>query len=265
MTPRIAMIGCGKMGGALLKKWVTSNLNFDFTVFKPSPFDDPNLKNNVTHKTSTKGESSFDIIILGVKPQVMSEVIEEYRQLVNNNTLILTIAAGLPLSWYEDKFSSAQPIIRTMPNTPVEIGKGVTIAVANEATATQHKTWAEKLFAPTGLFQWLEHEDMLTTATTISGCGPAYLFYFIEALSKAGTNAGLPKSVAIELARQTVIGSAALTEAESSVDVQELRKNVTSKHGVTEAALNVLMDGRLEDIMTDAISAAIIRSQELSS
>ena len=151
-----------------------------------------------------------------------------------------------------------------MPNTPAAIGKGMTVACANTKVSAKQKSMTENLLDTLGVTDWLENETLFDAVTGLSGSGPAYIFYMIEAMAKAGTTLGLEPGFAMKLARQTVIGSAALAEREASLPASKLRENVTSPNGTTAAALSVLMDGKFQDIITTAIAKASARSKELS-
>ena len=184
--------------------------------------------------------------------------------MIPNRTPILSIAAGQSLANFAAYFEPERPVIRAMPNTPAAIGKGMSVAIPNNHATEAHRRIAQNLLSAAGEFLWLESESQMDAVTAVSGSGPAYVFYLMEALAKAATEAGLPEDQAMILARQTVIGSAALAERDASPPGL-LRRNVTSPGGTTEAALAVLMDGRFEEIMTKAVAAATARSKELSS
>jgi pyrroline-5-carboxylate reductase len=152
-----------------------------------------------------------------------------------------------------------------MPNTPAMVGKGITVAVANNFCQPNHKLIAKALFETSGVFEWAETEDVMDSVTAISGSGPAYVFYLIEVMTKAGISLGLTPDLAEKLARQTVIGSAALAEASYEISASTLRQNVTSPGGTTAAALEILMkEPGFQQLMNKAVSAAALRSKELS-
>ena len=151
-----------------------------------------------------------------------------------------------------------------MPNTPAAIGKGMTVAVANSNVSLENSNKAKDLLKTTGKFEWADEEEMMDAVTALSGSGPAYVFHLIEMLAKAGAENGLPENLAMTLARQTVIGAAALAEAEPQTKPETLRENVTSPGGTTEAALRILMDGRAQSLLNETLAAAKHRSEELS-
>lgn len=151
-----------------------------------------------------------------------------------------------------------------MPNTPAAIGQGMSALFATKNVTDAQRTMATDLLSALGKTIWLDDEEQMNAVTAVSGSGPAYVFLLIEAMANAGEKAGLSPEQAMLLARQTVIGSAALAADEQNISASTLRKNVTSPGGTTEAALNVLMDGKFQDIMDKAIEAATNRSKELS-
>ena len=151
-----------------------------------------------------------------------------------------------------------------MPNTPAAVGKGITVAVPNALTSEKQTAQAHALLKAGGDVEWLDTEDLMDAVTALSGSGPAYVFHLIEVLEQTGNKLGLSAELSSTLARQTIIGSAALASEDSGTDAGTLRKNVTSPGGTTEAALKILMDGRLEKLYEEALTAARDRGQELS-
>ncbi|MGB4106274.1 MAG: pyrroline-5-carboxylate reductase [Alphaproteobacteria bacterium] len=263
MGSRIALIGCGKMGHALLNGWINSKIKASYIVVEPSGVKKPPNGVRVLKKPG-KELKNCEIIILAVKPQVMNDVCKSLKPFVAKNALILSIAAGRTIKSFEKSFGSKQPIVRAMPNLPASIGKGMTVAVANKNAAAAQKKIAGKLLAAAGVVEWIKDEKLMDAVTAVSGSGPAYLFLLIETLAKAAQKAGLNKNLATTLARQTVIGSAALAETDKT-DAATLRKNVTSPGGTTAAALEILMNGEMQKIFDHAIAAAKKRSKQLSS
>ena len=186
---------------------------------------------------------------------------------MKNNTskdaLILSIAAGQSLAALESFFAAGQPVVRSMPNTPAAIGKGVSAAITNRHVSDKQKAMASRLLEASGTVSWIADESLMDAITALSGSGPAYVFYLIEALAKAGETIGLDPQLSMSLARQTVIGSAALAEDSCDIPAEILRKNVTSPGGTTEAALKILMDGEFQALLNEALKAAKDRGIEL--
>lgn len=263
--PSIALIGCGKMGSAMLRGWVASDIASKITVLEPN-----GLPEEFQNTPSIEGVSSAtdlppaDIFILAVKPQIMNEVCQSLKGKTSKETLILSIAAGQKIGNFEKHFGPDQPVIRVMPNTPAAIGQGISVAVGNKNVSSEQRDLAANLLNSIGLVEWVADEDLMDAVTALSGSGPAYIFLLIEIMAKAGVQSGLPEGFAMKLARQTVIGSAALAAAEPDVPAEQLRKNVTSPGGTTEAALNVLMNGEMQELFDRAMSAATARSKDLS-
>lgn len=250
------------MGASLLKRWLDDGRFRAINVLEP--FDLPLTSPSITHYKTPEGiPANPDILILAVKPQIMTEVCTALKPLIGDKTLVLSIAAGTPIAFFENVFGPQTPIVRTMPNTPAAIGKGATVAVANACCAPAHKALADNALRGTGLVEWIDDETLMNAVTALSGSGPAYVFYLIEALEKAGTGIGLPPDLAAKLARQTVIGSAALAEASPALSPTTLRQNVTSPGGTTAAALDVLMNGEFQEVLNKALRAAKKRGEKL--
>lgn len=263
----IALIGCGKMGSALLRGWIGANLINDTHVFDPNGIPEEFLhKETVSYvqKISDIPFNDCDITILAVKPQTMKDVCGDILSCLPSSHPVLSIAAGTSLSQFAYHLSVTTPVIRTMPNTPAAIGKGMVALCANAQVSDKQKDTATTLMQAIGETIWLEKEDMMDAITAISGSGPAYLFYMIEALQKGAIQLGFDNQTAELLARQTIIGAAALADHEHKTPASTLRQNVTSPGGTTEAALKVLMDGRFQEIINEAVQAAETRGKELS-
>lgn len=254
------------MGGALLDGWLKSGIVSGVTVLDPAGLDDKYQNNpKIRHIRAAEAlEGTFDVILLATKPQIMDQVCAALRGKIAPQTLILSIAAGKSIGYFEGYFGARHPVIRTMPNTPAAIGQGITVACPNAAVSNAQRDLATALLGAGGMVEWLADENLIDAVTALSGSGPAYVFHLIEILSATGAAIGLPADLAQKLARQTVIGSAALAGAEPQTPAAILRQNVTSPGGTTEAALKVLMDGRLEKIYAEALNAAKNRGKALN-
>ena len=262
------LVGCGKMGGAMLRAWLSldDSLVHHIDVIDPAPLSDTLADDARVHHMMdyTRGESVPDILILAVKPQILKDATSTIAQNLDDKTLVLSIAAGQSLATLEEIFGQTRPVIRTMPNTPAAIGEGISVSIANAHVTAEHKTMAERFLGAVGQNQWVDDEALMDAVTALSGSGPAYIFYLIEALANAGETIGLEADMAMMLARQTVIGSAALAAHEEQTSPAILRQNVTSPGGTTQAALDILMDGRFQDILNETLLAAQARSKELN-
>ncbi|MBM3523484.1 MAG: pyrroline-5-carboxylate reductase, partial [Alphaproteobacteria bacterium] len=204
------------------------------------------------------------VIVLATKPQIMDEVVPRYRTMATGGALVISIAAGKTIDYFARQLGAESAIIRTMPNTPAQVGRGVTVCCASaRVSATQRRT-AEALMKAVGDVGWVEDESLIDAVTAVSGSGPAYVFLLAECMHRAGVEAGLPDALAAQLARATVAGSGELLH-HSTESAATLRQNVTSPNGTTAAALSVLMAGDgLQPLLTRAVAAAKRRSQELA-
>jgi pyrroline-5-carboxylate reductase len=257
------------MGGALLRGWLKVGIAKHIYVLEPQglPEGCADARVSAFRETSAfiAANPSSDVTILAVKPQIMETACKGVKPAVASESLVLSIAAGKTIAALEAVFGSAQPIVRVMPNTPAAIGKGISVAVANPPVAAAQKKLADNLLHAAGLVEWITDENLMDAVTAVSGSGPAYVFLLIEAMAEAGEKAGLPAGLSMKLARQTVIGSAALAEAEPDISAAKLRENVTSPNGTTAAALKVLMDsGEMQSLFDRAIAAAVKRGKELN-
>jgi pyrroline-5-carboxylate reductase len=208
---------------------------------------------------------SPEIVLVAVKPQMMAEALPLLKAMGNGTTLFVSVAAGITLSYLEEMLGAQTPIVRAMPNTPAAISQGITAIVGNaEAGATELET-AEELLRAVGDVVRVRDEAQMDAVTGVSGSGPAYVFHLIETLAQAGEEQGLDAATAMRLAKATVAGAGALAMATDETPAQ-LRINVTSPNGTTQAALEVLMDPKtgFPDLLARAVKAATERSRELA-
>ncbi len=265
----VLLVGCGKMGSALLQGWLKDGLEPN-DVFIVEPFSDSLSEFKKLGVTVVAGASDLpsnispSTLILAVKPQMMDEAAAEYKSIIEPRCMVVSIAAGKTISYFESIFSDDTAIVRVMPNTPAAIGRGISVLCANQAVSGDQRAAAEILMSAVGLTDWIEDEDLINPVTALSGGGPAYVFLLIETLTEAGVKAGLPEALSKRLALHTVAGAGALAESADEEPAQ-LRINVTSPGGTTLEALNVLMaDDGLQPLMIKAIQAATDRSKELA-
>ena len=266
----LVLVGCGKMGGALLHGWLSRGLAAtDVLVVEP----DAAIREHVRAQRGVVAVAEAKTlptglqpraVVFAIKPQAMAAVLPAYEKLAASGAVVLSIAAGTTIARFEAAFGERTPIVRAMPNTPAAIGQGVTALFANPHVSAAQKELCSALMAAVGAVHWIEDEEQMHAITAMSGGGPAYVFLLIEALAKAGIRSGLPDALAWPLARATVAGSGALA-AQSDEPVEVLRQNVTSPGGTTEAALGVLMapDG-IQPLFDRAIAVATRRSHELA-
>ncbi len=262
--PALLLVGCGKMGGALLSGWRERGISTAIVV-DPAPgaaeLAAPGIK-----ITASAQEIPPDFtpaaVILAVKPQAAPQVLPAYGRFAGQ-AVFISIMAGKTIQSIGQMLGADAAIIRAMPNTPAAVRQGITVAVAGSLVTESQHALADTLLAATGGVAWVTEESLLDPVTAISGGGPAYVFLLTELLEKAALEQGIPPDLARLLARQTIIGSGALL-AGSTDDAANLRIAVTSPGGTTEQALAVL---RADDAWPKSISAAIDaatkRSQEL--
>ncbi|WP_417583891.1 pyrroline-5-carboxylate reductase [Pelagibacterium sp.] len=261
----VLLIGAGKMGMAMASGWVQGGLpGSALTLVDPQPHESVAVfaKAHGATVRSDPPSRTPRVVVLAVKPQIMDGVLAMTKPSVGAETLVVSIAAGIS----SDKIVSGlgtDRVVRAMPNTPAQIGKGISGAFAGEAVTPDDRALTGALLAAAGGVVWVETEALIDAVTAVSGSGPAYVFHLVEAMAAAGEAEGLSAEQAMTLARQTIVGAAALMDADDSAAAQ-LRKNVTSPNGTTQAALDVLMapDG-LGSLMKRAVSAARKRSEEL--
>ena len=202
-------------------------------------------------------------VVVAVKPQVAGEVMPALAPFVGGATVVVSIMAGRTLRFLAASLPRAA-IVRAMPNTPAAIGRGITVAVANARVSAAQRALVDALLSAVGGVEWVADETLMDAVTALSGSGPAYVFLLAEAMSRAGTAAGLPAALAATLTRATVAGAGELLHR-SPLDAATLRQNVTSPGGTTAAALNVLMaKSGLGTLMEKAVAAATKRSRELA-
>ena len=268
MQRTLLLVGCGKMGTAILRGWLASNVASRFCIVEPAGMP-PGLGPGAGIEWYAAAEAVPqallpDAVLFAVKPQIIDAVLPTYRRWARPETLFVSIVAGKTLTGMAHHLGRAA-LVRTMPNTPAAIGRGITVACANPFVTPPQRQLCDRLLAAMGESAWVEDEALIDAVTAVSGSGPAYVFLMIEALARAGEAEGLPPDLALRLARSTVAGSGELARV-SEESPARLRENVTSPGGTTRAALDVLMaaDG-LEPLIKRAVAAAAARSRELAS
>ncbi len=258
----LLLLGCGKMGSALLQGWLDSGVPAaSVWVIEPNP--SPWLLATGVHLNEGVPERA-DIAILAVKPQMMGAALPGLTALGNGETLFISIAAGTTISTLERVLGAQTPVMRVMPNTPAMVGRGISGLVGNAHASTSQIAQSRLLMQAVGEVVELENEAQIDAVTAVSGSGPAYVFHLIEALAAAGEAEGLSPEVAMQLARATVTGSGELAY-QSKDSAEQLRINVTSPGGTTAAALAVLMEPEtgFPALLRRAVKAAADRGREL--
>ncbi len=267
LTRPLLLVGCGKMGGAMLSGWLESGIVAGgVAVVDPLGASGFSRRKKVSvHETVAALPDEFDpeVVVFAVKPQQMDEAVPPTARFARPGTVFLSIAAGTPIRYFVRHLGPAAAIVRAMPNTPAAIGQGITVACPSEQTSKKQIALCTALLGAIGEVLTIDDEGLIDPVTAVSGSGPAYVFLLIECLAKAGVAAGLPPPLADRLALVTVAGSGQLALRGDESPAQ-LRRNVTSPDGTTQAALEVLMakDG-LQVLLNKAVAAATRRGREL--
>ncbi len=258
----LVLLGCGKMGTALLTGWLASGLPAaSVWVVEPNPSEW--LKSTGVHLNLALPTTPA-VAVLAVKPQMMGAALPALQAMGNGTTLFVSIAAGTSIATFEAALGDRTPIVRTMPNTPAMVGRGITGICANAHAGPADLALARSLMQAVGQVVDLDGEHQIDAVTAVSGSGPAYVFHLIEAMAAAGEAEGLSPQVAMQLARATVCGAGELAHQAPETAAQ-LRINVTSPGGTTAAALAHLMDPDtgLPPLLRRAVHAAAERGREL--
>jgi pyrroline-5-carboxylate reductase len=270
MTGPLLLVGCGKMGGALLEGWIEKGVAAqEIWVVEPSGPAARERRERfavrvVESPDSLEPEFRPGVIVFAVKPQGLGEVVPAYARFAAAGAVFLSIAAGKPIRFFAERLGETAAIVRAMPNTPASIRRGISVACANKAVTPEQRRLCLELLEAVGEAHWVDDESLLDAVTAVSGSGPAYLFLFVECLARAGAEMGLPAELSARLACATVAGSAELLRR-SGAPPAKLREDVTSPKGTTEAALRVLRaEGGLAALMSRAVKAARQRSRELA-
>ena len=267
----LLLVGCGKMGGALLAGWLARGLAPQrVQIVEPmaearAAIGAEGISAVAALEDLDAARGAPDVVVLAIKPQQMASALPAYARFSRPGCLFLSIAAGTRIGFFEQHLGAEAAIVRAMPNTPAAVGRGITVLAANAAVSQAQRDLAAELLSAVGEVDWLAEEGLMDAVTAVSGSGPAYVFLLIESLAKAGIEAGLPEALAMRLARTTVAGAGELVH-QSSEAAERLRQNVTSPGGTTQAALSVLMaaDG-LDPLLARAVAAAARRGRELAS
>ena len=266
----LILVGAGNMGGALLKGLLDGGLN-SAQVIALDPMPPDSMRNMLSERgvaclaSPPKLAEPAEVILLAVKPQILDDVAPGLASLAGAGTVVLSVAAGRTIASIARHFASDTAIVRSIPNTPASIGRGITAAIGNRYVSPAQRALCRSLLAAVGEVVWLDDEKLIDAATAVSGSGPAYVFLLAECLAEAGRKAGLPTEIAMRLARATVAGAGELIHR-SELDAATLRQNVTSPNGTTAAALEVLMGkDELQQLMIRAVAAADARARQLAS
>ena len=267
MPSRVLLVGCGNMGAAMLGGWIEQGVaSRDIAVVEPAPANAALASARgvavVAQPTALDRAFEPDVVVFAVKPQEIAAIVPAYRDTAA--AVFLSVAAGTPIGFFEGALGAATAVVRTMPNTPALVRRGMTVACANAHVSATQRDACTTLLAAIGEVAWVEDEGLMDAVTGVSGSGPAYVFLMVECLAAAGIDAGLPAELSRQLALATVAGAGELARTAPEPPAV-LRDRVTSPGGTTQAALQVLMaaDG-LKPLLSRAVAAATERSRELA-
>ena len=265
---KIAFIGGGNMARSLIGGMIATGIsNQNISVSEPKA--DLRKKLNEDFGVNALEENSSavmgaDVVVFAVKPQILQDVATSLSSLVTKaRPLLISVAAGVTSSSIERWVGSQPALIRIMPNTPALIGAGISALYANSNVSDDQRALAEKIMAAVGKTIWIKEETLMDAVTAVSGSGPAYFFYVMQAIHDAAVSEGLDAQTARLLSLETALGAARLA-VESTEDPGSLQKQVTSPGGTTEAAIKVLNDSGVRDTLQQAVSAARARGGELA-
>jgi pyrroline-5-carboxylate reductase len=266
--PHIAFVGAGNMASSIVGGLIESGHPADrISAADPFPVSLERLREIApvaVFSDNSAAVSGADIIILAVKPQVMGEATDSIVAAVKaNRALVISIAAGVTIASMQARLGPEAAIVRCMPNTPALIGCGASGLFANDKTSEKQREFAQLVLSAVGITCWVDAESELDAITALSGSGPAYFFLFIEAMVDAGVALGLDAKTAHTLALQTALGASRMA-LESDVDLQELRRRVTSPGGTTERAIQSFEQDGLRQIVTKAMRTATDRAVEMA-
>ncbi len=268
--PRLALIGAGNMGMALVAGWLDQGLIDQqgwLVIVDPVPSKTAQdiaqrFKIMIVPSLDKDQSSLLETVVLAVKPKIMAEVAATLTRILPQGTMIVSVAAGLTLNRLQDYYG-ARPLVRAMPNTPAAIGRGATVFVAAPSVDEQACARATALLGATGIVEQVYEEKAIDAVTAVSGSGPAYVFLLAEVMAAAGVAEGLEPALAQKLACETVAGAGELLR-QRGCDPAQLRAEVSSPGGTTAAAMDVLMgSGGFAEIMRRAVSSAARRSSQL--
>jgi pyrroline-5-carboxylate reductase len=263
---KVGIIGGGKMGGVLVQGMISRGIRTAADIIV-ADIDRKRLEElqktygAIVTEDGKEAVKKAEIVILAVKPQNMAELLDTLSGVITPSKLIISIVAGIPIQFIEDRLKKGVRIIRTMPNTPALVGEGITALAAGQTVQDVDMHTARQIFDAVGLTVVVK-EELMDAVTGLSGSGPAYVFTIIEALADGGVQMGLPRDIAVKLAAQTLLGSAKLALA-GNQHTGQLKDMVTSPGGTTIAGIRALEEGKLRGTLMAAVEAATLRSQAL--
>lgn len=266
---KIAFIGAGNMNGAIISGLVQGGFAPEnIMVSNPSPEKRLALeaKHGIRQTESNIEASTFaDVIVLGVKPYLIADVCQQLSENLNvSDKCFISVAAGCTIAQIEQALNQPCTVIRTMPNTPSQIGFGVTGIYANAHISDEERAFTTSMMESVGIVKWLESEQQIDHIIAVSGSAPAYFFLFMEAIEKQAKAYGFSDEDSRALVQQTALGAAKMVTENSQLPISKLRENVTSKGGTTQAAISSFSEGGLEQLVTKAMTCALDRAKEMA-
>lgn len=263
---RIALLGAGAMGEAMIGGLLRHELVHADQIMATAPREERRRELHARYNIAVSDNNEEaahwgQVVIFAVKPQTLPRVLPALRGSLRDNELCISIVAGVPISTFVSNLEHPA-VVRSMPNTPAQIGEGMTVWTAAPEVTEEQRGWARTVLGALGKELSVDNENYLDMATALSGTGPAYSFLMMEAMIDAGVHMGLPRRIAEELVLQTMLGSVRYA-MQSKLHPAQLRNAVTSPGGTSAAALSALERGGLRTVLSDGIWAAYRRSLEL--
>lgn len=265
---KVAFIGAGNMNSAIISGLVAKDHDpYDIMVSNPSQAKRLSLHQQLgIHQTENNIEAATfaDYIVLGVKPHLISQVCCEISEQIDiSKKCFISVAAGTTTQQIQKALNSPCSVIRSMPNTPSQLGLGVTGMFACSETTAEQKAVANQLMSAVGIVKWLKQEADIDHIIAVSGSGPAYFFLFMEAMEKEAIALGFSNQDSRQIVQQTALGAVQMV-IQNNIPIEQLRDNVTSKGGTTQAALATFIEGDLNKLVKSAMNSAIQRAKEMA-
>ncbi|QLE84685.1 MULTISPECIES: pyrroline-5-carboxylate reductase [Shewanella] len=265
---KICFIGAGNMTSSITSGLVKSGYNPQLIhATNPSQAKLDKLSQQLGIKTSNDNlpaAAEADVVVLCVKPHLMESVCQQLSQLDMTDKLVITIAAGVTANRYQDYFNQPIKLVRTMPNTPTQIGVGMTGLFADDKVSQSDKDYVEQLMASGGEVVWVNQEDELNQVIALAGSSPAYFFLMMEAMIDSAKQDGVDEQAARALVQQAAMGAAAMVKQNPQLSAAQLRENVTSKGGTTAQAVAAFEQADLRGIVRNAMHDCIARAEEMA-
>jgi len=262
---KIGVIGAGVMGEALISALIASGVtpgSISISEKRADRADELVARYGVIHRDLATNVGQSNALLLVVKPQDMAAVLDDIKSLIRAQTLVISFAAGKRIEFVSARLGGLNPVVRVMPNTPALVGEGMAAISIGSGVSPAQSQFVQEFLGATGRVVVVA-EELQDAVTAVSGSGPAYFFYFVESMIKAGVELGLSNDLATELTIQTIVGAAKLL-ATSEKSATTLRENVTSPNGVTAVAIASFDSADLPAIVRHAMFAARDRSEELA-